>query len=181
MLFIESSIWLWVTWNVNDSKNLSVVVEETAVTMLHESEMMSKLYGISLHSTKYKTCLSSSVQILSNSFWFSSSSSFFDSSRPLISPWQISNYTHAKELGSVCVLTRLLITTNTKSEQLTIIGRGWAKLSDLSEASRSIICLSLWLRQIIDLQDTDKSPYFAITEFNNCFYYHSITKFVFIF
>ena len=25
------------------------------------------------------------------------------------------------------------------------------------------------LRQIIDLRDTDKSRYFAITEFNNCF------------
>ena len=29
--------------------------------------------------------------------------------------------------------------------------------------------ISYWLRQIIDLQDTDKSQYFAITEFNNCF------------
>ena len=36
-------------------------------------------------------------------------------------------------------------------------------------ASRSIICRSLRLRQIIDLRDTDKSRYFAITEFNNCF------------
>ena len=35
---------------------------------------------------------------------------------------------------------------------------------DLSEASRS-----RRLRQIIDLRDTDKSRYFAITEFNNCF------------
>ena len=25
------------------------------------------------------------------------------------------------------------------------------------------------LGQIIDLRDTDKSPYFAMTEFNNCF------------
>ena len=25
------------------------------------------------------------------------------------------------------------------------------------------------MRQIIDLQDTDKSRYFAMTEFNNCF------------
>ena len=33
------------------------------------------------------------------------------------------------------------------------------------------------LRQIIDLQDTDKSRYFAITEFNN----HEIIKFVFNF
>ena len=36
-------------------------------------------------------------------------------------------------------------------------------------ASRSIICRSRRLRQIIDLRDTDKSRYFAITEFNNCF------------
>ena len=36
-----------------------------------------------------------------------------------------------------------------------------AKYRDLSVASRSIICRSLWLRQIIDLPDTDKSPYFA--------------------
>ena len=33
------------------------------------------------------------------------------------------------------------------------------------------------LRQIIDLRDNDKSRYFAITEFNNC--YHSVTKFAF--
>ena len=36
-------------------------------------------------------------------------------------------------------------------------------------ASRSIICRSRRLRQIIDLRDTDKSRYFAITEFNICF------------
>ena len=47
-------------------------------------------------------------------------------------------------------------------------------------ASRSIFCRSRRLRQIIDLRDIDKSQYFAITEFDNCFY-HSITKFVFIF
>ena len=51
-----------------------------------------------------------------------------------------------------------------------MIGRGWAKYRDLSVASRSIICRSRRLRQIIiDLRDTDKSRYFAITEFNNCF------------
>ena len=33
------------------------------------------------------TCFSSRAQILSSSFWFSSSSNFFDSSRPWISPW----------------------------------------------------------------------------------------------
>ena len=36
------------------------------------------------------------------------------------------------------------------------------------------------LRQIIELRDTDKTLYFAITEFNNSII-HSITKFVFIF
>ena len=40
-----------------------------------------------------------------------------------------------------------------------------AKCCDLSVANRSII----WLRQIIDLRDTDKSRYFAMTKFNNCF------------
>ena len=45
---------------------------------------------------------------------------------------------------------------------LTIIGRGWVKYRDLSVANRR-------LRQIMDLRDTDKSRYFAITEFNNCF------------
>ena len=36
-------------------------------------------------------------------------------------------------------------------------------------ASRSIICRNRRLRQIFELRDTDKSRYFAITEFNNCF------------
>ena len=36
-----------------------------------------------------------------------------------------------------------------------------------SVESRFIICQSR--RQITDLRDTDKSRYFAITEFNNCF------------
>ena len=39
--------------------------------------------------------------------------------------------------------------------------------------SRSIIRL----RQIIDLGDTDKSRYFAITEFNNCFIIRSPSLF----
>ena len=53
-------------------------------------------------------------------------------------------------------------------QQLTFSARGWAKYRDLSAASRSIICGSRRLRQIIDLQDTDKSWYFAITEFDKC-------------
>ena len=60
---------------------------------------------------------------------------------------------------------------------LTIIGRGWAKYRDLSVASRSIICRSRRLRQIIDLRDTDKSRYFATTEFNNCFIIRSPSLF----
>ena len=56
---------------------------------------------------------------------------------------------------------------------LTIIGRGWAKYLDLSLASSH----SLRLRQIIDLWDTDKSRYFAITEFNNCFIIRSPSLF----
>ena len=47
-------------------------------------------------------------------------------------------------------------------------------------ASRSIICRSRWLRQIIDLRDTDKSQYFAITEFNNCFVIRSPSLFQFL-
>ena len=44
-----------------------------------------------------------------------------------------------------------------------------AKYRDLSVASGSITCRSrLMLRQIIDPLATDKSRYFAITEFNNC-------------
>ena len=35
------------------------------------------------------------------------------------------------------------------------------KYCDLSLSHRSIICLSLWLWQIIDLLATDKSQYFA--------------------
>ena len=54
--------------------------------------------------------------------------------------------------------------------KLRIIGRGWAKYRDFSVlASRSIICRSWKLKQIIDLRDTDRSRHFAITEFNNCF------------
>ena len=36
-------------------------------------------------------------------------------------------------------------------------------------ADQIIICWSQRLRQIIDLRDIDKSRYFAITKFNNCF------------
>ena len=34
-----------------------------------------------------------------------------------------------------------------------------------------------WLRQIIDLRDTNKLPHFAITEFNNCFIIQSPSLF----
>ena len=65
-----------------------------------------------------------------------------------------------------------------RGEQLTIIGWGLAKHCDLSVASRSIISQSRRLRQIIDLRDTDKSWYFAITKFNNCFIIQSPSLFV---
>ena len=62
-------------------------------------------------------------------------------------------------------------------KQVTIIERGWAKYRDLSVASRSIICRSRGLRQIIDVRDTGKSRYFAITEFSNCFIIRSPSLF----
>ena len=43
------------------------------------------------------------------------------------------------------------------------------KCRDLSLTSRSIICWSRRLMQIIDLRDTNKSQYFAITKSNNGF------------
>ena len=55
------------------------------------------------------------------------------------------------------------------------IGRGWAEYRDLSVASRSIISRSR--EGVIDLRDTDKSRYFAITEFNNCFIIRSLSLF----
>lgn len=45
----------------------------------------------------------------------------------------------------------------------------WAKYRDLSLASRSIICRTRTLREIIGLPATDKSKYFAKDDFNNCF------------
>ena len=39
----------------------------------------------------------------------------------------------------------------------------------MSVTSRSVICRSRRLRKIIDLRDTGKSLYLAITEFNDCF------------
>ena len=64
-----------------------------------------------------------------------------------------------------------------RGEQLAIIGWGWAKYCDLSVVSRSIIFRSRRLRQIIDLRDTDKSRYFAMTEFNNRFIIRSPSLF----
>ena len=50
-----------------------------------------------------------------------------------------------------------------------IIGRGWAKY-------REAKC---WGKQLMCELDTDKSRYFVITEFNNCFIIILITEFVF--
>ncbi len=59
---------------------------------------------------------------------------------------------------------------------------GRAKYRDLSVASRSIICRCRRQRQIIDLRDTDKSRYFARTEFNNCrFIIHLYTASFYVF
>ena len=62
-----------------------------------------------------------------------------------------------------------------------IINNYWARLSKISWFVRSIISRSRRPRQI-DLRDTDKSRYFAITEFHNCFIVRSpffwLTKYV---
>ena len=71
----------------------------------------------------------------------------------------------------------LIYIVNWLQKQLPIIGRGWAKYRELSVASRSIICRSRRLRQIIDVRDTGKSRYFVITEFNNCFIIRSPSLF----
>ena len=59
-----------------------------------------------------------------------------------------------------------------------IINNYWTRLSKISwfvcGEQINIICQSRRLRQIIDLRDTDKSWYFALTKF-----YQSITEFVF--
>jgi len=59
------------------------------------------------------------------------------------------------------------------NNQFAITERRWAKYRDLSVVSRSVICQSWRLRQIIDLQGIDKSQYFTTTEVNKMFY-HSI-------
>ena len=76
-----------------------------------------------------------------------------------------------------CLFIYLFFLFNCK--YLTISGQGWAKYSNLSVASRSIICQSRRLKQIIDLRDTDKSRYFVITKFNNCFIIRSLSLFFF--
>ena len=86
------------------------------------------------------------------------------------------------ELGMIISLEMLMFQTQWNlwvclTRQLTIFGWDWAKYRDLSVASRSIFCRSRRLRQIIDLWDTDKSRYFAITEFNNYFIIQSLSLF----
>ena len=51
-----------------------------------------------------------------------------------------------------------------------------AKYRDLSVARRSIICLCLRHRQIIDLLATDKSRYFAQPRPIIVYYLHNLTK-----
>ena len=74
-----------------------------------------------------------------------------------------------------CLFIYLFFLFNCK--YLTISEQGWAKYSNLSVASRSIICQNRRLKQIIDLRDTDKSRYFVITKFNNCFIIRSLSLF----
>ena len=55
-----------------------------------------------------------------------------------------------------------------------ILNSYWTVLSKISlsvsgKRFQSVICQSWRLMEIINLRDTDKSVYFAIPEFNNCF------------
>ena len=80
--------------------------------------------------------------------------------------------TSSLELLRSCFVCIAGCTYNKLKESHQLIINYWTRLSnnrDLSVASRSIIYRSRRLRQIIDLRDTEKSPYFAITEVNNCF------------
>ena len=75
-------------------------------------------------------------------------------------------------ITNICTLINLL------NRVWKIINNNWMRLSKiwfvyLPEASRSII----QLRQVVDLWDTDKSRYFAITEFNNYFIIQSLSLF----
>ena len=72
-------------------------------------------------------------------------------------------------LANKASLVQIVDSSILRITQVTIIERSWAKYSDVSVASRSIISRSRRLRQIIDLRDTDKSRYFALTDINNCF------------
>ena len=58
----------------------------------------------------------------------------------------------------------------------TIIKLNFAKYRDLSVSCRSIICLCLRHRQIIDLLSTDKSRYFAQPRPIIVYYYHRISN-----
>ena len=84
---------------------------------------------------------------------------------------------HDLQVSSVC-LTNICTFVNLLNSVQKIIYNYWMRLSKiwcvyLSVASRSII----QLRQVIDLRETDKSRYFAITEFNSLFH-HSVTKLI---
>ena len=61
-----------------------------------------------------------------------------------------------------------------------IINNYWMRLSKISwfvSGEQIIMCWSRRLRQIIDVRDTGKWRYFAITEFNNCFIIRSPSLF----
>ena len=61
--------------------------------------------------------------------------------------------------------------------ELIVIEWGYAKYCDLSVVSRSTSCWSQSLKQIIDLQHTDKSWFLATPEFNSCFIIRSPSLF----
>ena len=90
----------------------------------------------------------------------------------------ITSFSRRTSAGSGCfAFLPIFSRKSSVYEKLTSIGWGWAKYRDLSVASRSIICRSRRLRQIIDVRDTGKSRYFVITEFNNCFIIRSPSLF----
>ena len=64
-------------------------------------------------------------------------------------------------------MNMLFLMNKTKDQISWVSSRDLCWENKMYKRKRSIICLSLRLRQIIDLRDTDKSRYFAITEFNN--------------
>ena len=73
-------------------------------------------------------------------------------------------WNHTCRQGALTAFRRYYLLKNKLSDRMIkqlLLNSIIAKYRDLSVSRRSIICLSLWLRQIIDLLATDKSRYFA--------------------